>query len=118
MSWDYYLIHKEGPGLISALRNFIDSLERQLQVSVKVLECDNEFDIKPLREVFEKRPYGLRLEVSAPNTQEQNGLAERSTRYINEKINAMRSSSNFQKISGLRLLEPQYIWQTGRLACA
>jgi len=93
MSWDYYLIHKEGPGLISALRNFIDSLERQLQVSVKVLECDNEFDIKPLREVFEKRPYGLRLEVSAPNTQEQNGLAERSTRYINEKINAMRSSS-------------------------
>jgi len=100
MSWDYYLYKRDAPSILNALVNFLDGQRGQNGMEVKILECDNELDIYELKKALEHFPYGLRIEPSAPNTQAQNGLAERHTRTIFEKMNAMRASSKL----------PEHLW--------
>jgi len=93
MMWDYYLPNREAPTILDVLRHFLDGVKRQLRLRIRIIECDNEIASIQFKRVLEHRPYGIKIEPSAPNTQDQNGLAERSARYIKEKIRAMRLSS-------------------------
>ena len=87
--WDYYLSDKTAESIISALQHFFTKIDAQQKVSPTVLECDNEIVTQKLRvtEYLEQR--GIKIEPSAPYTQDQNGGAERSGGVIKEKIRAM-----------------------------
>jgi len=51
---------------------------------------------------------GIQLELTVPNTPEQNGHAERLNRTLVEKGRAMLLDSNFNKISGVKLYVLQH----------
>jgi hypothetical protein len=75
-------------------------LEVQYSIKVKVFECDNEItEIHPqVAELLTAR--GIRAEPSAPNTQAQNGGAERIAAVIILKSRAMRAGAKL----------PEYLW--------
>jgi hypothetical protein len=75
-------------------------LEVQYSVKVKAIECDNEItEIHPqVAELL--RDQGILAEPSAPNTQAQNGGAERIAAVIIQKSRAMRAGAKL----------PEYLW--------
>src|SRR5208282_554090 len=94
MIWDYYLQDRTAQSIITALESLFRMLQAQYLIKPKVVECDNEIiTIKPqVQKWLQLR--SVKLEPSAPYTQDQNGGAERSGGVIKEKGRAMRSSSN------------------------
>ena len=98
--WDYYLPDRTGPTVINALEHLFATLERQLQCRPEVLECDNEIPDSHRVSNFLSIKNGMRLEPSAPYTQNQNGGAERSGGVIKEKARAMRAGAKL----------PSFLW--------
>ncbi|KAL1976427.1 hypothetical protein VTN31DRAFT_2709 [Thermomyces dupontii] len=92
--WDYYLQDRTSASIATALRNLIDLLERQYGVTVKVIKCDNEIEMKRRAVNRFLNKVGIKAEPSAPYTQAQNGAAERSGGVLKERINAMGRSAN------------------------
>ena len=75
-------------------------LEVQYSIKVKVIECDNEITETHPRVAELLKDRGIRTEPSAPNTQAQNGGAERIAASIIQKSRAMRAGAKF----------PEYLW--------
>jgi hypothetical protein len=67
-------------------------MSRKYNLSVRTIRVDNELGRK--RPISWLRSQGISFEPSAPNTQAQNGLAERSEGAIMEKARAMRNAAN------------------------
>jgi hypothetical protein len=67
-------------------------MSRKYNLSVRTIRADNEFGRK--RTISWLQSQGISFEPSAPNTQAQNGLAERSGGAIIEKAYAMRNAAN------------------------
>jgi hypothetical protein len=88
--WDYYLPDRLTETIQACLLDFFKILKRQNHTKPAVIECDNE--VKKTLSKF-LRSKGVKAEPSAPHTPSQNGLAERSARYIKDKILAMRTSA-------------------------
>jgi hypothetical protein len=99
-SWDYYATSRSTPALCSAIARFLKMLEIQYSIKVKAIECDNEItEIHPrVAELLSDR--GILAEPSAPNTQAQNGGAERIAAVIIQKSRAMRAGAKL----------PEYLW--------
>lgn len=98
-SWDYYLIDRTTTTLKTAINEFLALMKTQYEITVKTLECDGELPRHPqIEDVL--REIGMILEVSAPNTQAQNGGAERVGGVIKTKARAMRGGAKL----------PEYLW--------
>ena len=67
-------------------------MSRKYNLSVRTIRADNE--LKRKRTISWLRSQGISFELSALNTQAQNGLAERSGGAIMEKALAMRNTAN------------------------
>ena len=80
---------ESGETIISALDHLLGLFEYQYNFQPKVIETDGEiFTVKPtVRKFIERKK--IRIEPSPPDTQDQNGGAERSGGVIKEKIKAM-----------------------------
>lgn len=91
--WDYYLQDRKAQSIIVAIDSLFKILSRQFRVTPRVVECDNEItQVKPQVSAW-LVDKGIRIEPSAPQTQAQNGSAERSGGVIKEKSRAMRASA-------------------------
>lgn len=75
---------------LRVLKDYIIWLKKQHDMTVQTVRSDNELFTIATRQWL--RDEGISAEPSAPNTQAQNGLAERSGGVILEKARAMRGS--------------------------
>ena len=64
--WDYYLTSRESESINPAINYFLNTLEKQYQLSPKVVECDNEF-MKPIITTILTKRF-IKMEPLAPNT--------------------------------------------------
>ncbi|KAI1680269.1 RVT-2 multi-domain protein [Pyrenophora tritici-repentis] len=93
--WDFYFKdNRPARSIIRLLALFIQFMKKQFNITVKVIETDNE--IVTVKQEVEKwcTSLSIRLEPSAPDTQAQNGGAERSGGVIKEKARAIRLDAN------------------------
>jgi hypothetical protein len=98
--WDFYLRTRDAQSIIIGLQWLLTILERQYQIKPEVIECDNELTKSHDIQIFIVVRNAMKLEPCAPNTQSQNGAAERTGETIKHKANAMRDSSKL----------PAYLW--------
>jgi len=95
LAWDFYFKdNRPARTIIKLLKEFVQFMKVQFRVTVKVIESDNEiFSVK--QDVHKWCvSEGIVIEPSAPDTQAQNGGAERSGGVIKEKSRAMRLDAN------------------------
>ena len=97
--FDAYLVNRKVPSLQRAIANFLTKVEKQHGLVVKRIETDNELmRSEAMRKMFTAR--GVVVERSAPDTQAQNGGAERSGGVIKIKARALRIAARL----------PHYLW--------
>ena len=93
--WDFYFKdNRPAKSIIGFLDIMTRFLERQYNIRVKVIECDGEITISKLEVARWCTARSIRLEPSAPDTQAQNGGAERSGGVIKDKARTMRLDAN------------------------
>jgi len=95
IQWDlYFTDNRTAASIIAKLANFILFLKNHFNITVKVIESDNEITtVKPQVQHW-LATKGIIVEPSAPDTQAQNGGAERSGGVNKEKARAMRLDAN------------------------
>lgn len=92
-SFPYFMTtHGEEKETLRILKDFIPFIQAKYNLKVNTIRSDNE--MKRKKTVQWLRTQGITLEPSAPNTQAQNGAAERSGGVIIEKARAMRIGAN------------------------
>ncbi|KAE9572511.1 hypothetical protein CGMCC3_g11506 [Colletotrichum fructicola] len=96
-TWDFYLTRRTTDVLLTVITDFLTLLSTQYGARVKVIETDNEI-LKHPRVVSEIESRGIRLEPCAPNTQAQNGGAERIAATIKQRARAMASGAKLPDI--------------------
>nr|GEU92150.1 putative ribonuclease H-like domain-containing protein [Tanacetum cinerariifolium] len=86
-TWVFFLATKDETSPI--LKTFITGLENQLSLQVKVIRSDNgsEFKNNDLNQFYGMK--GIKREFSVPRTLQQNGIAERKNRTLNEAARTM-----------------------------
>jgi hypothetical protein len=97
--WDFYFKdNRPARSIIRLLGLFVQFMKKQFNITVKVIETDNE--IVTVKQEVERWctsmsiRMSIRIEPSAPDTQAQNGGAERSGGVIKEKARAIRLDAN------------------------
>jgi len=91
-SFPYFMTtHGEERETLRILKDLIPWIRRKYKLDVSVIRADNELGRKKTLNWL--RSQGISFEPSAPNTQSQNGIAERSGGVITEKARAMRISA-------------------------
>ena len=82
-------------------------VERETSLKVKCLRSDN--GGKNIDGGFSEYcvAQGIRMEKTIPGTPQQNGVAERMNRTLNERARSMRLHAGLQKLFGLMLLALQ-----------
>jgi hypothetical protein len=95
LQWDFYFTdNRPARSIIRILSNFIIFLKNHFNITVKVIEADNEITtVKPEVQRW-LASNAIIVEPSAPDTQAQNGGAERSGGVNKEKSRAMRLDAN------------------------
>ncbi|EFQ90140.1 hypothetical protein PTT_13345 [Pyrenophora teres f. teres 0-1] len=90
----YFKDNRPARSIIRLLGLFSQFMKRQYNITVKVIEIDNE--IVTVKQEVEKWCANLliQLEPSAPDTQAQNRGAERSEGVIKENARAIRLDAN------------------------
>jgi len=93
--WDFYFTdNRTAKSIIKSLTNFFQFLKNQFGITPKVIEADNEITtVKPDVKRW-LQTQGIVVEPSAPDTQAQNGGAERSGGVNKGKSRAMRLDAN------------------------
>jgi hypothetical protein len=93
--WDFYFKdNRLGKSIISFLDTIVQFLRKQYNITVKVIECDGEMATTKAEVARWCTAQAIRLEPSAPDTQAQNGGAERSGGVVKDKSRAMRLDAN------------------------
>jgi hypothetical protein len=95
LQWDFYFTdNRTARSIIDKLSTFLTFLKNHYNVTVKTIEADNEITtVKPeVKQWLERQ--GIIIEPSAPDTQAQNGGAERSGGVNKEKARTMRLDAN------------------------
>jgi transposase InsO family protein len=77
---------------LAALKDYIEYLEKRHGLHVKIVHSDNELFTKRTRRWLENKK--IDCEASAPRTQQQNGLAERSGGAVITQARTMRIGAN------------------------
>lgn len=91
-TFPYFMTTHEEKEALKVLKDFIPWVNKKYKLDVSVIRSDNELRTKKILNWL--RTQGISFEPSAPNTQAQNGVAERSGGVIVEKARAMRISAN------------------------
>jgi hypothetical protein len=87
--WDYYFVTRKFADLIKMFNAFFNIMKVHNFIRVKIVECDNKIEKhSQVAEFLASK--SIRIESSAPNTQGQNGGAERSGGVLKDKKRAMR----------------------------
>jgi hypothetical protein len=92
--WDYYFITRKFADLIKMFDAFFNIMKIYNFIKVKTVECDNKIEKHSQVAKF-LASKSIRIEPSAPNTQGQNGGAERSGGVLKDKKRAMRVGARF-----------------------
>jgi Integrase core domain. len=93
MVFPYFMsTHGEEKENLRVLKDFVNWMEKKFGLKIEIIKSDNELARK--KTLSWLRTKGINFEPSAPNTQEQNGGAERSGGVVIEKARAMRISAN------------------------
>ena len=93
--WDFYSKdNRPGKSIIRLLDIIVQFLKKQYNIAVKVIECDGEIATTKPEVARWCTAQAIRLEPSAPDTQAQNGGAERSGGVVKDKSRAMRLDAN------------------------
>jgi transposase InsO family protein len=91
-AFPYFMTTHGEKETLRVLKDFIPWIYAKHKIAVSVIRADNELRTKKILNWLRTR--GINFEPSAPNTQAQNGIAERSGGVIVEKARAMRISAN------------------------
>jgi hypothetical protein len=92
--WNYYFITRKFANLIKMFDAFFNIIKMHNFIKVKTVKCDNE--IEKHSQVAEFLTFkSIRIKPSAPNTQGQNGGAERSGGVLKDKERVMRVGARF-----------------------
>jgi hypothetical protein len=87
--WDYYFVIRKFANLIRIFNAFFNIMKVHNFIKVKIIECDNEIEKhSQVAEFLTSK--SIRIKLLAPNTQGQNGGAERSRGVVEDKERAMR----------------------------
>ncbi len=93
MVFPYFMsTHGEEKENLRVLKDFVNWMNKRFSLKAQVIRSDNELGRKKTLRWL--RSQGIEFEPSAPRTQDQNGVAERSGGVIMEKSRAMRISAN------------------------
>lgn len=94
-TFGYFLKNKDEVNNVS--QNFKALVENQTSETIKILRTDNgrEFVIRDLDDFLKMND--IRHYTNAPNTSEQNGVAERANRTVVEKARCMLQDSKLSK---------------------
>jgi hypothetical protein len=90
LAWVYFLKHKNSAEVLQAFKEFKAAAENKSGFSIKRFRCDNgraEYDNSDFQTLL--KADGISYEPSAPYTQHQNGVSERSIRTVVEKARSM-----------------------------
>jgi hypothetical protein len=92
--WDYYFVTRKFADLIRMFNAFLNIMEVHNFIKVKTVEYDNKIEKhSQVAEFLASK--SIRIKPSAPNTQDQNGGAERSRGVLKNKERAMRVKAQF-----------------------
>jgi hypothetical protein len=92
--WDYYFVIRKSANLIRMFDAFFNIMEVYNSIKIKTVEYDNK--IEKHSQVAEFLAFkSIRIEPLAPNTQGQNGGAERSGGVLKDKKRVMRVKARF-----------------------
>jgi hypothetical protein len=87
--WNYYFVIRKSADLIKMFDAFFNIMEVHNFIKVKTVEYNNEIEKhSQVAEFLASK--SIRIEPSAPNTQGQNGGAERSRGVLKDKKRVMR----------------------------
>jgi hypothetical protein len=87
--WDYYFITRKFADLIKIFDAFFNIMKVHNFIRIKTVKCDNK--IEKHSQIAEFLAFkSIKIEPLAPNTQGQNGGAERSRGVLKDKERAMR----------------------------
>jgi hypothetical protein len=87
--WNYYFVTRKSADLIRIFDAFFNIMEVHNFIRVKTVKCDNKIEKhSQVAEFLASK--SIRIEPLAPNTQGQNGGAERSRGVLKDKKRAMR----------------------------
>jgi hypothetical protein len=92
--WDYYFVTRKSADLIRMFDAFFNIMKVHNFIRVKTVKCDNEIE-KHLQVAKFLASKSIRIKPSAPNTQGQNGGAERSGGVLKDKERIMRVKARF-----------------------
>jgi hypothetical protein len=92
--WNYYFVTRKSANLIRMFNAFFNIIKVHNSIRIKIVECNNEIEKhSQIAEFLASR--SIKIEPSAPNTQDQNGGAERSKGVLKDKERAMRVKARF-----------------------
>jgi hypothetical protein len=92
--WNYYFVTRKFADLIKMFDAFFNIMKVHNFIKIKIVECDNKIEKhSQVAEFLASR--SIKIELSAPNTQGQNGGAERSRGVLKDKERAMRVKARF-----------------------
>jgi hypothetical protein len=92
--WDYYFVTRKSADLIRMFDAFFNIMEVHNFIKVKTVKCDNKIE-KHSQVIEFLASKSIRIEPLAPNTQDQNGGAERLGGVLKDKERAMRVEARF-----------------------
>ena len=94
--WVYFLKNKSD--VFSVFKRWKAEVENQTGLKIKSLKSDNggEYDSKEFKSFCSEN--GIRMIKTVPGTPEQNGVAERMNRTLNERARCMRIQSGLPKM--------------------
>jgi len=94
--WVYFLKNKSD--MFSVFKRWKKEVETQTSLKIKCLKSDNgeEYDNSQFKEFCSENE--IRMIKTVPGTPEQNGVAERMNRTLNERARCMRIQSGFPKV--------------------
>jgi hypothetical protein len=92
--WNYYFVTRKFADLIRMFDAFFNIMKVYNFIKIKTVECDNKIEKhSQIAEFLASK--SIRIKLSAPNTQGQNGGAERSRGVLKDKKRAMRVKARF-----------------------
>jgi hypothetical protein len=92
--WDYYFVTRKFVDLIRIFNAFFNIMKVHNSIKVKTVKCDNKIEKhSQVAEFLTSK--SIRIEPLAPNTQGQNGGAERLRGVLKDKERAMRVEARF-----------------------
>jgi Integrase core domain len=85
---------KEKSKVLTKKKDFKEKIKKEIGCRIRCLRTDNggEYTSKEFTQYLEK--YGIRRQLTCPNTPQQNGVAERKNRHLAERCRSMLHAKN------------------------